>query len=191
MERLFHYQPFYCEENAWWLCAAPELGPGQRLVVFIASEYGLCPFANSRAAEPGELVWWDYHVVVLDGTGQIWDLDTRLPMPLPARTWLAGTFPFLNDLPESVRPRFRVISAEDYRADFASDRSHMRSKDGAWRHPPPPWSTIGEGMTLKPFRDVVGKDGPGRLFDLKEFQNWLTMFCARGEGEESALCQIR
>jgi len=164
----FRYQPFYCEENAWWLCAEPALGPGERQVVFIGNLFGHCPFAQQSAARRGHVIWWDYHCVVLDATRRIWDLDTRLTVPLPAQAWLAGSFPFVDRLPPTLIPRFRLISADVYRRSFASDRSHMRTPGGRWQHPPPPWPSIGSGMNLDAHRAMSG-DGPGELLRWDDF----------------------
>jgi protein N-terminal glutamine amidohydrolase len=158
------YHPYYCEENAWWLCAEPTLGAGPHRVLFVLSRGGLCPLAAQRAAPPGQLCWWDYHVVVLDGSDRLWDLDTRLGLPVPALTWLAGTFPLLERLPADMQPLFRVVPAADYRAHFASDRSHMRSPTGDWLHPPPPWPPIGAGMRLPDYRSTA-PGGPGERLD--------------------------
>jgi len=164
----FRYQPFYCEENAWWLCVEPDLGQGPRYVVFIANHAGLCLFLNQRAAPPGEPIGWDYHCVVVDGAGRIWDLDTRLGLPLPGRDWLAGSMPFAARLRPELAPWFRLVPAPDYRRDFASDRSHMRLPDGRWQDPPPPWPEIGQGMTLPDYLHLSG-DGPGELLDVGGF----------------------
>jgi hypothetical protein len=156
------YQPFYCEENAWWLCMEPALGPGPHQVLFVLSDAGVCPVAAQRAVPPGALCWWDYHVVVLDGSQRIWDLDSRLGCPLPARDWLDGSFPQLQALPAQFQPLFRLVPAADYRADFASDRSHMRTANGGWLQPPPPWPPIGTGMRLPAYRSTA-PTAPGTL----------------------------
>lgn len=158
----FRYHPFYCDENAWWLCAEPALGDGPRHVVFIMAPRGACPLAAQKAVPPGDLCWWDYHVVVLDAANRIWDLDTRLGCPVPGRDWLAGSFPFVEQLPADLQPLFRLEQADTYRARFASDRSHMRSTEGGWLHPPPPWPPIGEGMRLPDYRRTDAA-GPGEL----------------------------
>jgi hypothetical protein len=180
----FHYQPFYCEENAWWLCAEPALGEGLRHVVFILSRQGACPLAAQWAAPPGELCWWDYHVVVLDGAARIWDLDSRLGCPVPARRWLTGSLPFAEHLPAEMRPLFRLVPAAAYRAGFASDRSHMRTADGGWLHPPPAWPPIGQGMTLPAYRSTH-PGGPGQLLDWDGFSR-LTVGTAPPPGHEPA-----
>lgn len=167
-----YYQPFYCEENAWWLCADLALGPGEPQVAFITSLAGRVPMLGQRAAPPGRLILWDYHVVVVDGAGRVWDLDSRLPLPTVGVDWLAASFALANRLPDAYAPRFRVIPAQIYRSGFASDRSHMRDVRGRWRHPPPPWDPIGSGMNLAIYLDPE-TPGPGRLLDLAGAQGWL------------------
>jgi hypothetical protein len=162
----FRYHPYYCEENAWWLCAEPVLGPGPHQVVFISGLAGNCPFLHQRAIAPGDVLWWDYHCVVLDGSDRIWDLDSRLPLPTPALDWLAQTFPFGNELPARWRPYFRLVPAADFRRHFASDRRHMRNSDGSWTQPPPPWPPIGEGWNLDIYRDIKAA-GPGELLSIE------------------------
>jgi hypothetical protein len=172
VDRGFHYQPFYCEENAWWLCAEPALGAGERYVVFLLSRAGRCPLLHQREAPPGRLIAWDYHVVVVDGEGRVWDQDTRLPLPTPGLDWLDQTFALAGQLPAVYAPRLRVLSAVDYRRDFASDRSHMRDARGHFQRPPPPWPSIGEGMNLSTYLDPEAPH-PGRLLNLPEARRWL------------------
>ncbi|HYN76565.1 MAG TPA: hypothetical protein VES73_02080 [Lamprocystis sp. (in: g-proteobacteria)] len=166
------YQPFYCEENAWWLCAEPRLGPAERQVVFLVSRAGRCPLLHQRAAPPGQLIAWDYHVVVVDGQGRVWDQDTRLPLPSRGCDWLARTFALASRLSAIYAPRLRVIPAGEFTASFASDRSHMRDCHGRWQRPPPPWPRIGEGMNLGLYLDPEAPS-PGRLLSLSEARCWL------------------
>lgn len=162
------YHPFYCEENIWWLCAEPALGAELDQVIFVASTSGACPVAEQRAGGPDGVAWWDYHCIGLDAGSCIWDLDSRLPLPVPAKDWLRRSFPAAAELPEPLQPRFRLVSAARYRAEFASDRRHMRTADGGWLHAPPPWPCIGSGWNLDRYRDVRDPAGPGRLFDLED-----------------------
>ncbi|WP_295392958.1 hypothetical protein [uncultured Thiodictyon sp.] len=172
MNHDFHYQPFYCEENTWWLCIEPLLGAGERHVVFLLSRVGRCPLLHQREAPPGELIAWDYHVVVVDGEGRVWDQDTRLPLPTPGLDWLDRTFALADQLPAIYAPLLRVIPAADYRREFASDRSHMRDLRGRFQRPPPPWPPIGEGMNLHAYLDPEAPY-PGRLLDLPQARRWL------------------
>jgi protein N-terminal glutamine amidohydrolase len=166
------YQPFYCEENAWWLCADPALGPGGHHVVFVLSRAGRCPMLHQHAAPPGHLIAWDYHVVVVDTRGRVWDQDSRLPLPSPGVAWLDRTFALAGRLPVVYAPLLRVIPAADYRASFASDRGHMRDRNGRFTRPPPPWAPIGAGSTLRLFLDPAARE-PGRLLQLRAARRWL------------------
>lgn len=44
---------------------------------------------------------------------------------------------------------FRVIPAESYLNEFASDRRHMRRPDDSWIKPPPPYPPIATSSELK------------------------------------------
>lgn len=173
MERLpgLCYQAFYCEENAWWLCAEPLLGPGERHVVFLTSRAGVVPMLAQRAAPPDLLTAWDYHVVVVDGLGRVWDQDSRLPLPTAGLEWLAASFALAGELPARYAPCLRMVAARHYRRDFASDRSHMRDPEGRWLHPPPFWPPIGPGMTLPRYLDPESPK-PGILLDLHGARDW-------------------
>lgn len=146
------HQPFWCEENIWHLCAHPAPGAGPRSVLVLSGADGHVACWAQRAGPPDGPILWDYHVVLAarDAEGwAVWDLDTRLGCPAPLARWLAGTFPAAARVPSGLRPRFAVVPADAYRAGFASDRAHMRTPDGGWQQPPPPWPAIaGGGLTL-------------------------------------------
>lgn len=172
------YHPFYCEENVWWLARDGVLGPGERWAVFVSNPTRSCAlWAQKLASEPSEPVLWDYHVVLLNRDGskvQVWDRDSRLPCPAPARDWYAATFPV--PVKPEFKPWFRVVGARELSAHFASDRRHMLEEEGGWRAPPPPWPPIvsptGAVHTLDAFVDVVGP-GPGQVFDEAGFMSWM------------------
>lgn len=169
-----HYQPFYCEENIWQLCADRGFAE-DAFVVFISNEGRTCALWSQRATRaPGAPVVWDYHVILVDASqtpAQVWDLDSLAGATVPFETWWQATFPFMDALPGRFRPRFRVIPAEVYLDTFSSDRSHMRDADGEWQAPPPEWEPIWrpeEGMNLARFIDM--SDGfVGQLHDPDAF----------------------
>lgn len=166
------YQPFFCEENVWKLAQRAELVAHRAEVVFVFGPERpgarvACWF--QAAADPGEAVLWDYHVVLAEhrpDTGVVvWDLDTRLGLPCPAALWIAATFQDPARVPARYQPRFRVAAAEVFVRDFASDRSHMRDARGRYRKPPPPWDPPGApGMNLDAWR-TGAPGGPGQVLD--------------------------
>lgn len=157
----FAYHPYYCEENVWHLCEHPSLAEQERWVVWIASRAGHCPLWAQKAADEGEPIFWDYHVLLVARASGAepwlaWDLDTAAGWPCPLGEYLGTTFPHAGRLPARFDPLFRVVSADDHVRLLASDRSHMQDRRGRWLHPPPPWPEIGEGRenTLARFRDL-------------------------------------
>lgn len=165
------YWPYYCEENIWQLCGEPRFAEAQ--VVFISNPRRQVALWAQRAAEdPLEPVIWDYHVVLLatsDAGSEVWDLDSALGFPVPARHYLDLTFAGTYYLPTSFAPRFRLLPAADYRRHLASDRSHMRRADGTFLHPPPPWDPPGEGGNLMRFVEMESRF-LGQVCDLSGLQ---------------------
>jgi protein N-terminal glutamine amidohydrolase len=153
-----NYQPFWCEENVWHL-AGEMRGRGAR-VLFVSNRNRACAMFKQRAGDP---IVWDYHVV-LYCEGSIYDRDSRLPFPVALEEWIAATFPV--PLPDLFAPKFRVIDADRFLEVFASDRSHMRTKEG-WQRPPPEWPPIGDGMNLMRFVDME-EEFEGRVVTLAE-----------------------
>jgi hypothetical protein len=125
---------------------------------------------NQRAAgRPGRAMVWDYHVVVLArDPWEIWDLDTFLGCPVPAADYLRGSFH--PAVPPEYHPRFRLVDAEPFAASFASDRSHMRRRDGRYKKPPPPWPPIGAPERESNLMRFVDVEAPflGEVLDLDE-----------------------
>lgn len=171
------YQPFYCEENVWWLAQRSDLFVGPCEVAFVLGPDR--PDARvacwyQRAADEGEAVLWDYHVVLAErrpgGAGVastviVWDLDTRLPWPCPAALWVAATFQDAAQVPARYHPRFRVVASHLFVREFATDRSHMRDASGLWRRPPPPWDPPGApSMNLASWISAAS-GGPGEVLD--------------------------
>lgn len=146
------HTPYYCEENIWWLAHDARFAGKRAEVVFISNPSRSVAFAHQRAAaREGEVVVWDYHVVLL-ALGEVWDLDCTLGAPLPLHRWLDASFD--PDAHPPYAPMFKCILAADYVAHFASDRRHMKNPDGTWQAPPPSWPTLGEGHRLEAYVDV-------------------------------------
>lgn len=168
----FEYAPFYCEENIWWLARRPELKHGEVAILF--NPDGLCVLFEQRAAEPGEPLGWDYHVVLgaagTEGHCQVWDLDSRLGAPVAAELWFAASFPDVERWPKRYVPRFRLLSAAEYVASLSSDRSHMRRADGTYREPPPPWPAIGNVPANLTQLTDGSRSVPGELLELAQLR---------------------
>lgn len=172
-EGAFLYQPFYCEENVFHLCAHPIFGARRRSAVFVSGVLGGCVMWHQRAARrPGAPLFWDYHVFVLaEDPWEVWDLDSTLGMPVPAAVYVARSF--RAGLPPELAAVFRVVPADELRATFASDRSHMRSRDGRFERPPPPWPTVSpkeRGSNLLRFIDVASPF-VGEVLSLEELRD--------------------
>lgn len=168
--RVFRWVPFYCEENVFHLCREPLLEGRPRAVAFISNPAGAVAMWNQRAArQPGEAILWDYHVVLLvQEPWEVWDLDTTLGLPVPAAEYLARSFH--RGLPAELMPRFRVVDAAGFLETFASDRTHMRSPDGTYQSPPPPWPPIGVPDREPNLMRFVNMTEPfvGELLDLAQ-----------------------
>lgn len=174
--RSLDYQPFYCEENIYRLAA--ELAAGSHHVdfsaLFISNRQQTCALLHQRAAPAGEIVLWDYHVVLLLSSGTagrhcIVDLDSRLGAVTPAETYLRATFGL--QVAPSLRPRFRQVGGAEFLDSFSTDRRHMREQE-QWLQPPPPWEPpcgahAGSCHELPRFLDTSG-GGPGQVLTLPE-----------------------
>lgn len=137
-------------------------------------------YAQRAAVEAGYPVIWDYHVVLFvrrEGW-RVWDLDSALGLDVPLATYLAASFPPLGN-PPGYAPRFRVMTAADFRAGLATDRRHMRGPDG-WHQPPPPWPAIGEGFTLDRLLDLTDAASPGVVCGLGALPATLEAVVSRG-----------
>jgi protein N-terminal glutamine amidohydrolase len=167
--RSFDYQPFYCEENVARLVATPPAdGPWHAL--FITNEKRAVALWSQKLTVGDAPVVWDYHVVALQvGRDAAWvfDLDSTLAFPIELPRYLERTFRPLPREHADLAPRFRLVAAAELARTFASDRRHMRTPDGAWLKPPPPWPAIGTGHTLGRYLDL---DDPiaGDVLDLGE-----------------------
>ncbi|MBX7080338.1 MAG: hypothetical protein K1X88_14170 [Nannocystaceae bacterium] len=173
--RAEHDAPYWCEENAWHLCADARLASHRVDVIVVSNPARQVALFHQRAApHPAAPVVWDYHVLLgsRDDQGRtwIWDLDTRLEFPADARAWLHATVRALPGVPAA---RFRAVPASQYRAHFGSDRSHMRGRDGAWLQPPPPWPPIGASHRLDALLAFDDDAFGPWLDDADALQRWL------------------
>lgn len=158
------YTPFYCEENVYHLCARPEF----RSSAFVVLVSNAAQQVNLWKQQRGEPVQWDYHVICVAQQGgsqrlgyAVFDLDSKFDFGTPFPIYARGTFPPAARREEAKakqRPRFRVLPAARFRRVFASDRSHMRRKDGGWHAKPPAHDAIvaenGETHTLPQLLDM-------------------------------------
>lgn len=183
------YQPYYCEENVWQLCANARV-VGTRFAVFIASPSRVCPLWNQRGSTgPSNPVLWDYHVVLVarsGGRSVVYDLDSTLDFPCPLATYLRRTFAPVGALPKENEPLFRVFDGDVFRRHFASDRSHMLGPQGQYLQPPPPWPAIvGMQPTIALHRDALSLEaldlsGRSQLLTLADLPRFFRKPAARG-----------
>lgn len=167
-DKQLKYQPFYCEENIWHLCQHPDYLGGD--VVFIASYGDYFPMLCQQGCDnPGELIFWDYHVVLLNH-GNIYDFNTTLPFSSMAIDYFDQSFIDENRLNPLQVPMFRLIPAKEFVAAFQSDRSHMKSEDG-WNAEPPEWPLISESASNLDRFSNMGDLEFGRVLNASELLN--------------------
>jgi protein N-terminal glutamine amidohydrolase len=164
------YQPFYCEENIYHLSQHPHFAARSPAALFVSGLGGECVMWHQKQARrPGAPLSWDYHVLLLvRDPWEIWDFDTTLGFPVPAAMYLRRSFRPELDIPAELTPWFRRVNAAELAATFASDRSHMRDRRGAFQRPPPPWPAIGaEGVASNLGRFLTREDAiAGEVMDL-------------------------
>lgn len=166
------YTANYCEENIWHLAGEPGLLDGPRYVVLLTSPAKSTPVFQQKAA-PGENdpCFWDYHVIMVvkaSSGSVVYDFDTKLPFPCPFDRYVRESFLPGRKLPFNYQPRFRIVTADEYKRGFSSDRSHMKRADGSWRSPPPEWPLIQASPASVPLKKALDlrSPSPGELVDL-------------------------
>ncbi len=169
----FRYQARYCEENVWHLCQEPMFANRDPHAVIVSNAQRGVPVWHQRAGVEGEPVVWDYHVVLLAralAAWEVWDLDTTLGLPVAAAEY-ADRALAAGKLAQPWVQWCRVVAAERFVATFTSDRSHMRTPEGEWLAPPPPWDPIGNGVSnLWDFVDMNSQVA-GTVLSATEFRN--------------------
>ena len=142
------YSAFYCEENAWYAVAALRSEFAHTAVMCILGRSGRVAVWRHRLAErASHPLVWDYHVVALARESHrsewaVYDPDSTLPWSLPARTYLAETFPPEIELLQEYQPCFRWFDGREYQRRLNATRRHMLNADGTWQGPPPLWPLI-------------------------------------------------
>lgn len=171
------YQSKYCEENVWQLLRRSELPRGQSHALLISNHMRAVRFWSQRAAvRPKSPIIWDYHVVALVEASEgpvVYDLDSVLPFPCPLASYLSESFRPDPGETAIFEPWFRVVPAEIYLEALWSDRSHMRTQDGGWQAPPPPWPALtpkGASLPLLDAIDMSRMDLPGDVTSLAGLQ---------------------
>ncbi|XP_038079174.1 protein N-terminal glutamine amidohydrolase-like isoform X2 [Patiria miniata] len=180
------YTNCYCEENVWKLCEyAQEHHQDQLehfLAVFISNSAKTIPIWHQKAGNgPDQPVVWDYHVICIHcpevSDPQVYDLDSLLPFPCPLVQYLQSAIQSDASLKVQYHRKFRVVPAELFLKTFASDRSHMRTADGTWMKPPPPYHCIATTESTMNLDDFICMDpsvGVGQVMDLATFTKQFT-----------------
>ncbi len=169
--------PFYCEENIWRLLARSDLAVDEAWVVIVSSPSKRVALLRQMAGRPGDgLVNWDYHVFSVASDSElgclVLDVDSALPFPCPAFSYLEATFG--RPARRGQEPLFRIMPAAFYVAKLSSDRSHMRGPDGGWLAPPPGWPAPGDPgeRNLLSWIDLA-LPSPGMVVDLGGFESFI------------------
>lgn len=168
----FKYSENFCEENIWHLCQNPELEGFTKKVLIISNSNRNCSFRFQKSPNGDELVWWDYHVILLASKPElqlIYDFDSTLEFPSSLKNYLEATFQTEHIQEDKDLPGFKSIASEDFIHSFISDRGHMKDEQGNWLSSPPKWPTIGNNGNL-PLPDLLdfSETSKERIFSLAD-----------------------
>jgi len=129
--RHYTYTALFCEENIWLLAKSLQK-EGVRLedlqILFLSNPSKQIVLFEQNSAPLGQAVVWDYHVILWFNDSNkplLYDFDSRLPFPCPARQYFHSSFPTVQTLPEKFHFYIRQIPANDYLEQFYSTREHM------------------------------------------------------------------
>ncbi|KAI0232979.1 Protein N-terminal glutamine amidohydrolase [Lamellibrachia satsuma] len=145
------YTKSYCEENVWKLCEHVQLsGHPSKLqhcyAVFISNEKKAVPIWKQKASTDAQVpIIWDYHVIFLyegETVTLVYDIDSVLSFPCSFDTYIREALPQDDLLKPEFRRYFRVVCANTFLANFASDRKHMLKDNTDWMMPPPSYPCI-------------------------------------------------
>nr|XP_046273195.1 protein N-terminal glutamine amidohydrolase isoform X2 [Scatophagus argus] len=136
----------------------------------------MVPLWKQKSGRGDQPVIWDYHVVLLQVGLQtdplVYDLDSELAFPCSLQLYAAEAIRSDHDIRPAYHRKLRVVPAEIFLLNFASDRSHMKNPDGTWKMPPPPYHPIHTAeshMNLDDFISMSPAVGWGRVFSLGHF----------------------
>ncbi|XP_041811788.1 protein N-terminal glutamine amidohydrolase [Chelmon rostratus] len=174
------YTSCYCEENVWKLCEFVRTERTALLeelfVIFISNENRMIPLWKQMSGRGDQPVIWDYHVILLQVGLQsdplVYDLDSELSFPCSLQLYAAQALRSDHNIKPAYHRKLRVVPADSFLLNFASDRSHMKNPDGTWKMPPPlypPIHTAECQMNLDDFISVNPEVGWGRVFSLDHF----------------------
>ncbi|KAI8848615.1 N-terminal glutamine amidase-domain-containing protein [Chytridium lagenaria] len=127
-----------------------EFETSKLFAVFISNQKKAVPIWCQKASQRSDgLVLWDYHVILIKKepvTSMVYDQDTFLDFPCTLDEYAKAALPPLAlFLPPEERSEeddeedrlYRIVPASMFVREFASDRSHMKRKDGSWMAEPP------------------------------------------------------
>lgn len=144
----FAYAACFCEENIWQLgksLVAQGISIAAMHAVVLSNSNRNIALLQQRAALPGNIMMWDYHVILLlKNADKEWilDFDTRLPFASLRNNYALKSFIPSTQLAQEFQPLMRVIPMAEYLARFSSDRHHMRDENGEPLQPFPLWPAI-------------------------------------------------
>nr|CAI5823505.1 unnamed protein product [Callosobruchus analis] len=175
------YVSCYCEENVYKLAQEVTTKHPNEInkcfVVFISNPSRTVPLWRQRAGkDEDKLVIWDYHVIFLyhpePDKCLVYDLDSELPFPTYVHKYVTETFRTDHILKPDYFRYFRVIPANEFLNEFASDRRHMKRPNGTWIKPPPTYPPIRTSVCAHNLEDYIQMDtakGPGQVLTLTQF----------------------
>lgn len=174
------YTSCYCEENVWKLCDYVRHNQIELLdycfAVFISNAKRVIPIWMQKCGSgTDKVIFWDYHVIFMFNTGEcacVYDLDSCLPFPTDFRLYCNLALRSDDNIAPECHRKVRVVPAEMYLELFASDRSHMKKRNGNWRHPPPPYPAIMTPEYTNNIQDFISMDhciGFGEVMNLYVF----------------------
>ncbi|XP_050301232.1 protein N-terminal glutamine amidohydrolase isoform X2 [Anthonomus grandis grandis] len=175
------YVSCYCEENVYKLAEdVAKKYPNELskcFVVIISNQSRTVPLWKQRAGkDEDKLIIWDYHGIFLyhpePDKCLVYDLDSELPFPTYVHKYVTETFRTDHILKPDYFRYFRVVPANEFLKEFASDRRHMKRPDGTWIKPPPTYPAISSANSEHNLEDYIQMDhdkGPGQVLNLTQF----------------------